>query len=301
MNCNVKSSRKVTGLGYTKSGFIIPISLNLQFLPSLTSQPSLAILLKKEKFTNYTGHIITNKEFDIIYLSTECLKLFQIKEKCLWSIKNYNKLKTEDRVNLKHLIVEMTEKNSWAQKKNLDFKTQLNKDIPIHLQMLNPSSVINTSRRNSKIVHDPTKLLYKTKEKEFKGLYTRTNKISGFIMAKKPVFGNKTLDSFIMKIEYPVNFQTNLDVKLNLTLMINKSFYFDFEKQNYVIETKSDVKMRSSYSPKSIKRNKERHKSKRQDKMILKDDSNIYDLENIKNYGIDVITYRYDRFTNQIN
>ena len=50
----------------------------------------------------------------------------------------------------------MTEKNSWSQKKNLDFKTQLNKDIPIHLKKLNPSAVVNTSRRNSKIIHDPT-------------------------------------------------------------------------------------------------------------------------------------------------
>ncbi len=84
------------------------------------------------------------------------MKLFNLKEKCLWSIKNFNKLNPEDRINIKNLIYELTEqKKTMSKYKLVDFKSQIGKDIPIHLLPLR-STFYNTGRRNSKIVRDPT-------------------------------------------------------------------------------------------------------------------------------------------------
>jgi len=101
----LSKSKRTQGIGLAKTGFIFRSTMNINFLPSLTSTPSLAVLIKREKILNYSGYFITNWDLDILYLSSETLNIFNITEKGLWSIRNYNNLSKGDRVNLKNLIL----------------------------------------------------------------------------------------------------------------------------------------------------------------------------------------------------
>lgn len=101
--------RKITGLALHKIGLIFPIKMNMILMPNLTNSANIAVQIQKEqKYSfNYNGYVIINKEMDILHFSSACYKLFDFNEKAVWKIKNYHKIKSEDRVNLSLLIEEL--------------------------------------------------------------------------------------------------------------------------------------------------------------------------------------------------
>lgn len=104
INSKITDSKRITGFALNKMGYIFSLSTIISFLPSLTMEPTLALLVKKEIVNNYVAHIFTSKDYDILCLSKECLRIFQIKEKYLTSIKNFQAEKAEDKLNIKNLL-----------------------------------------------------------------------------------------------------------------------------------------------------------------------------------------------------
>jgi hypothetical protein len=162
----LSESKRINGLALAKTGFIFPVSMTLNYLPSLTGESTLAVIVKKEKQISYTAHIITNKELDILYISSECLKLFALKEKAVWSIKNYFNLPNkEDRLNLKKFIKELCDEGrnltDYDQEKNYSINVkECENSKQIRRKSTNCILTLNLSKRFSFRIYDQLEQCY---------------------------------------------------------------------------------------------------------------------------------------------
>lgn len=104
----VNDKKRIVSFAMAKSGYIFPITLYLEFLPSLNSDPCIAVVFKKEKKYNYVGFMITNLELEVVNITSECIKLFNLSEKLLTILKNWFKIPKDERITLKNMILELS-------------------------------------------------------------------------------------------------------------------------------------------------------------------------------------------------
>lgn len=124
-NNHLKSiqQQKISGSALHKTGNIFQVKMILVLMPNLSNNSNYAIVFNQEQKNfnfNYIGYIMTNNIFDIYYISSQCNFIFGLNEKALWKLKNRKKLKSEDRINLAHLVEEfdITNISSFINEKN---------------------------------------------------------------------------------------------------------------------------------------------------------------------------------------
>lgn len=104
----VNDKKRIVSFAMAKSNFIFPVTLYMDFLPSLNTDPCIAVVFKKEKRYNYVGYMITNLELDVVNITSECIKLFNLSEKLLNILKNWYKIPKDERISLKNMILELS-------------------------------------------------------------------------------------------------------------------------------------------------------------------------------------------------
>lgn len=223
----LSESKRINGMAIAKTNFIFPVSMTLNYLPSLTGEAMLAAIVKKEKQISYTAHMITNKDLDIFFISSECLKLFNMKEKAIWSIK-YSGIKKDERLNLRDYIKELNEEGKlitdYDQEKNYPITIKENDNVS---KILMRKSTVHSN------------LLKESYTKDFKQNYiTNMNLVT--MNYKELMMGPKSLDTYLVKFEvsFKVNLLTLNDIKLQEKLV----FHYDEENINICVRNKNKLK-----------------------------------------------------------
>ena len=216
----ISVSKRMNGIAYGKTGFIFPCSMNLNYLPTLTGEATIAVIVKREKLSSYSANILVNKDLDILYVSSECLKIFNLKEKALWSIKNYISIRKEERLNLKSFVLELNEEgttlNNYEQEKS----------YPVNI--IDYDTVIKIQRRKSSIC----------KEHWTKSFYsTNFNYVTMYY--KEMIMGHKTMD--ILLFRFDVSFKTNLLFSNEIKFKDKMIFHYDERTLSIRIKNKFKI------------------------------------------------------------
>ena len=223
INSKLSESRRVIGISIGKTGFIFPVTMTLNYLPSITGEFTLGVLVKKEKQLFYMCHIISNKNLDILYVSSECLKLLYLKEKDLWSIKNFNKIRKEERINLKYLIKELSEDDKTL----TDYEPQ--KNFKVHIIQYD-----SLAKRRKSICIMYLKIVNKNQNLPM----TNMNEFS--MNYSEMMMGSKSLDLFLIRIE--VLFKGNNISMKEIKLKDIRIFHYDPKSINIIIKNKNKSK-----------------------------------------------------------
>ena len=298
-NSRLSISKRTNGIGYSKTGYIFNSSMNISYLPSLTSTPSLAVFLKKEYSNDYTGYMITNLELDIIAISSEILSLFNFNSNVVSNIKNYNNLKKEDRVNLRGLVQELIANKD-------DLSTLLLKYMDI-----NQTQSVNLIKMKKQDEYDYNydnknegKKLLDVEESEdaFEDIFIKAD-----LFIKRASFGQQQLKYYIIKIstkciEETAKENTEIDIKFNQQNVVH------YEKTNskFIVTNKNfKIKMGKKLNNKYVREFEESPKESKINylllaKNVIKDDvpfnkiTNIYDIFNVKNFGVDIKVFKWN-------
>lgn len=97
----------IKGYAIHKSGFIMHINTNVTKVPSYNYDNTYLVRIVPVDVNNYKGHIITDRCLNIIYISTEIPKMFNLNEKDISFLKNSYKLDSRYRHNLTDFILEL--------------------------------------------------------------------------------------------------------------------------------------------------------------------------------------------------
>jgi hypothetical protein len=223
----LSESKRINGIAIAKTNFIFPVSMTLNYLPSLTGEAMLAAIVKKEKQISYTALMITNKDLDILFISSECLKLFNMKEKAIWSIK-YSGIKKDERLNLRDYVKELNEDGKLISEYDQE------KNYPITIKE-NDNNTKVFMRKSS--VHNNMMKDYQTKD--FKQNYmTNMNLVTMYY--KELMMVSKSLDTYLFKFE--VNFKVNLLTLNDIRLQEKLVFHYDEENINICVRNKHKLK-----------------------------------------------------------
>lgn len=101
------SRKAIKGYALHKTGYIIFTHTNITKVPSYNFDNSFLVRVIQMSYNNYKGCIITDKNMNICYISTEIPKIFEINEKETILLKNSHKLEARDKFNLTEFIQEL--------------------------------------------------------------------------------------------------------------------------------------------------------------------------------------------------
>ena len=310
VDSKLSKSKRTQGIGLNKTGFIFKATMNINFLPSLTSTPSLAVLIKREKVMNYSGCFITNHELDIMYLSTETINIFNITEKGLWSIRNYNNLSKGDRINLKGLIKELKNIENEADLKSaIDSYRNIDDIKLVHYLEMNQGEEEDYSDQlvNKRNMYNNYSV-YKKNDSD--NNLNDCNSIKGILHISEAKFGKLVSDYYIVKVEIKMNVKNKIQ---NLRFKEDSTFNYDGEHSQIIIKNKyfKDYEMspnnsRLDMNPKSVTNspNKKGVKPKTTEEEI--DEMDLYQSieskkRGIKNYALDIKLFKWDYIKCMIN
>ena len=257
MNSKTIIQKHIHSLGLHKSGFIFPIKFILVLLPNLNTECSFAIIIKSfKKLKNYISHLIVNPNFDILYISSENMKLFNFNEKVFWNIKNCHKIKEKEKINLKNYIFELTSAFDKSKKSNNEDEDDKNEDFTILSKIMKEKDKVvhlydyeeiqnDLSMESNEILPKSTFKTQKSTQSTGKKEKTPHNLVNSVMNIQEIKFGNIFSNFYHVQLEYNLsaivfqnmnlsklispksssNLQVNLSLILNNKMQINHPIF----------------------------------------------------------------------------
>ena len=312
---NIKSKtivqKHISSFALHKSGYIFHVKFIMALLPNLHTECSFAIILKSKKnYRNYICDMIINSAYDILYLTSESMKIFNFTDKAFWNIKNISKIQSEDRINLKDYVPELLrEKQKKSEEENeIAFepvpieKFLTDKDVPVHIldyEEVKENNNSNASNESYDMIMKKATFKSQISNKSERKNHN-ANALNSIMNIEEIKFCNKETNFYNVQFEYVFN--TSINVQriitplsssyINMTSIINsktqpsprldfkfceqKMIFYDIENKLYIVDKKEKVNKYRKFAISSDLKRKTSVKPKTNSPFIIETNNSLF-------------------------